>query len=54
MQKWLLTAIHWTEHRVANEAARESNQEAEEVCSRIGETTFLTNQSNYDDLIKHI
>ena len=35
IQKWMLTAIHGMEHRVHNEEARESTQEAEEVCSSI-------------------
>ena len=28
IQKWMLTAIHWTEHRILNEGARENAQEA--------------------------
>jgi hypothetical protein len=44
IQKWILTAIHWTEHRVPNEGARESPQGAKGVCSPIGETTISTNQ----------
>ena len=43
-QKWMLTAIHWAEHRVSNEGARESTQGAEGVCSPIGGTTIWTNQ----------
>jgi hypothetical protein len=39
-QKWMLTAIHWMEHRVPNEGARESIQVAEVVCSPIGGTTI--------------
>jgi hypothetical protein len=31
LQKWMLTAIHWTEHRVPNEGARERTQGAEGV-----------------------
>jgi hypothetical protein len=40
----MLTAIHWTEHRVPNEGARERTQGAEGVCSPIGGTTILTSQ----------
>jgi hypothetical protein len=40
----MLTAIHWTEHRVPNEEARESTQGSEEVCRPIEGTTILTNQ----------
>ena len=39
-QKWVLTAIHWMEHRVPNEGPRESTQGAEGVCSPIGEPTI--------------
>jgi hypothetical protein len=38
----MLTAIHWTDHRVPNEGARESTQGAEGVCSPIGRTPELT------------
>ena len=44
IQKWMLTAMHWTEHRVPNEGARERIQGAEGVCSPIGGTTIWTNQ----------
>jgi hypothetical protein len=44
MQKWMIKTIHWTEQRVPNERARESIQDAEEVCSLIGRTTIWTNQ----------
>jgi hypothetical protein len=40
LKKWMLAAIHWTEHRVCNEGARESTQGAEGVCSPIGGTTI--------------
>jgi hypothetical protein len=43
IQKWMLTVIHWTEHRVPK-GARERTQGAEGVCSPIGETTIWTNQ----------
>jgi hypothetical protein len=44
IQKWMLTATHWTEHRVPNGRARERTQGAEGVCSPIGGTTIWTNQ----------
>ena len=44
IQKWMLTAIHWTEHRILNEGARERTQGAEGNCSTIGGTTIWTNQ----------
>ena len=34
------TIIHWTEHKVPNEGARESTQGAEGVCSPIGGTQY--------------
>jgi hypothetical protein len=43
-QRWILTAIHWTEHRIPNEGARERTQGAEGVCSPIGGTTMWTSQ----------
>jgi hypothetical protein len=30
--KWMLTAIHWMEHRVPSKGARESTQGAEGIC----------------------
>jgi hypothetical protein len=36
----MLTAIHWTEHRVSNEGARERSKGVEEVYSSIGGTTI--------------
>ena len=44
IQKRMLTAIHWTEHRVLNERVRGRTQEAEGVCSSIRGTTMWTNQ----------
>ena len=44
IQKWVLTAIHWMEHRVPNEGAWERTQGPEGVCSLIGGTTIWTNQ----------
>jgi len=31
IQKWMLTVIHWTEHRVPNEGARERTHGAEGI-----------------------
>ena len=44
IEKWMLTAIHWTEHRVPNEWARERTQGAEGVCNPIGGIIIWTNQ----------
>jgi hypothetical protein len=44
IQKWMLIAIHWTEHRVPNGGARERTRGAEGICSPVGETTIWTNQ----------
>ena len=44
IQKWMLTAIHWMEHKVPNEGARESTKEAKGICNPIGGTTLWTNQ----------
>ena len=43
-EKWMLIAIHCTEHSISNEGARESTQGAEGVCSPIGGTTIWTKQ----------
>jgi hypothetical protein len=43
-QKWMLTAIHWSKHRVPNEGARERAQGVEVAYSSIGGTTIWTNQ----------
>jgi hypothetical protein len=51
MQKWMLTAIHWTEHRVPNEGARERTQGAEGVCSPIGGTTILSGSSTGSEFL---
>jgi hypothetical protein len=40
IQRWILTVIHWTEHRVPNEGARERTQGAEGVSSPLGGTTW--------------
>ena len=44
IQKWICTAIHWTEQWVHNEGARESMQGAEGICSPIGGTTIWNNK----------
>jgi hypothetical protein len=44
IQKWMTTAIHWTEHRVPSGKARGSTQGAEGVCNPIRRTTMWTNQ----------
>jgi hypothetical protein len=44
IQRWILTAYHWAEHRVPNEEDRERTQGAEVVSSPIVETTIWTNQ----------
>ena len=44
IQKWVLTVIHWTVHRVPNEGVRERTQGAEGVCSPIRGTTIWTNE----------
>jgi hypothetical protein len=41
--KWMLTVIHWTEHRFLKEGARGRTQGAEGVCSPIGGGTIWTN-----------
>ena len=43
IQKWMLTAIHWTEHRVPSERVRESTQGAEGVCGPKEGTSIWTN-----------
>jgi hypothetical protein len=40
----MLRAIHWIEHMISNEGARESTQGDEGVCSPMGGTTILTEQ----------
>ena len=44
IQKWMLTIIHWIEHRVPNEGARERTQVVEGFSSPIGGGTIWTNQ----------
>ena len=44
IQKWMLTSIHWTEHRVPSRGSRESTQGAEGVWHPIGWTSVWTNQ----------
>jgi hypothetical protein len=50
IQKWMLTIIHWTKHRVPNERTRESMQGAEGVWSPIGGTSIWTNQYPHSSL----
>ena len=40
----MLTAYHWTEHRVPKDGGRKRTQAAEGVCSPMGGTTIQTNQ----------
>jgi hypothetical protein len=40
IQEWMVTIIHWTEHKVPNEGARESTKGAEGVWSPIRGTTI--------------
>ena len=40
IQKWMLTAIHWTEHRAPNGGDRKRTQGAKGICSPIGGTTI--------------
>ena len=44
IQRQMLTANHWTEHKVPNGGVRERTEEAEGVCNPIGRTTVSTNQ----------
>jgi hypothetical protein len=44
IQRWMLLANQWTEHRVPNGGARERTQRVGGVCSSIGGTTIRTNQ----------
>jgi hypothetical protein len=44
IQKWMLPAIHWAQHRIPNVGARESSQGAGGVCRPIGGTTIWTNR----------
>jgi hypothetical protein len=45
IQRWMLTAYHWTEHEVSNGRARESNTGVEGVCSLWGRIIISTNQT---------
>jgi len=44
IQRWMVSANHWTEHRFLNGGARERTKVVEGVCSPIGGTTIWTNQ----------
>ena len=50
IQKWMLTVIHWTEHRVPSVGARENTQLAEGFCALIEGTTIWTNQYSQSSL----
>jgi hypothetical protein len=41
----MLTANHWTEHRILNGGVREKTEGAEGVYNPIGRTTISTNQN---------
>jgi hypothetical protein len=41
----MLIAIHWMEHRIPNEGARERTQGTEGVCSPVGGTTICLQSS---------
>jgi hypothetical protein len=45
MQRWMLTANHWTEHRVPNRGVRERTEGMEGDCNPTGRTAISTNQS---------
>ena len=44
IQKWMLSANHWSEHKVPNWGARERTKGAEGACSNIGGTIIWTSQ----------
>ena len=50
IQKWMLTVIHSTEHKVPSKDARERTQGVEGVCSPIGGKTIWTNQHPHSSL----
>jgi hypothetical protein len=45
MQRQMLAANHWTEHRVLNRGVREGTEGVESVRNPIGRTTISTNQT---------
>ena len=49
----MLTAIHWLEHRVPNEGARESTQGVEGVCSPIGGQQYEYQYSQSSQGLNH-
>jgi hypothetical protein len=51
IQKWMLSVIHWMEHKVLNEEAREITEVAEVVWSPIGGTTIWTNHYHQSFLV---
>ena len=44
IQRWMISANHWSEHKLPNGGARESTKGAEGTCSSIGGATIWTNQ----------
>jgi hypothetical protein len=46
IQMWMLTANHWTEHRVPNAGVREKTEGAEGVCIPIGKTAIQTTKAS--------
>ena len=44
IQRWMLSANHWTEHGDSNGGIREKTERAEGVCNPIRRTTIWTNQ----------
>jgi hypothetical protein len=44
IQRWMLSANHWIEHRIPNEGARARTEGAEGAYSPIGGTTIWKNQ----------
>ena len=46
IQKWMLTANHWTDHRALNGVVRKRTEVAEGVCNPTGRTTLSTSQSS--------
>jgi hypothetical protein len=45
IQRWRLTANHWTEHRIPKGGVRERTEGPDEVCKPIGRTAISTNQT---------
>jgi hypothetical protein len=45
IQRQMLVANHWTEHKFSNGVVRQRTEGAEGVCNTIGRTTISTNQT---------